>query len=495
MTATPTRTTAAAIYCRISLDLTGEGQGVERQREACLALARSRGWTVAPRHVYIENDTGASDRRKKRPVYDRMVADYATGQFDALVCWDLDRLTRQPMQLEEWIIAAEERGLMLATANGEADLSTDGGRMFARIKVAVAKQEVERKGARQRAANQQRAEQGKQPHTGRAFGYAVDGSVRPDEADALRSLYAQFAAGAGLHTLTRWLNDQGLPNTRGKSWTRAGVRDLLLNPRYIAERWLLRTTPTGRVREYVGPGNWEPLVSEEIFRAVGAILTDPARKESGKNGNARLYFGAGLYRCGICDDGTVLKTTYGTVYKTDGTKYQYRKFTCRGGAHLHRRADYVDEIVEAAISARLADPRIAAAMTGDRDAERVRALRDQAIGLRARRDGVVSDYADGIIDGRQLQVASSRIEAQLAEVERELAQIGAGTALGEVLAKDDPSTAWLTMDASQKAAVVDALATVTVMESPKGRRPSDTNTQKVAAWMEAQVASVRIDWR
>ena len=61
---------------------------------------------------------------------------------------DVDRLTRQPSQLEEWIDRAEEHGLKLVTSNGDADLSTDGGRMFARIKAAVARGEVERKGAR-----------------------------------------------------------------------------------------------------------------------------------------------------------------------------------------------------------------------------------------------------------------------------------------------------------------------------------------------------------
>ncbi|WP_267888213.1 recombinase family protein [Mycobacterium ostraviense] len=49
--------------------------------------------------------------------------------FDALVVWDLDRLTSQPRQLEDWIDAAEGRGLALITTNGEADLTTDGGRM------------------------------------------------------------------------------------------------------------------------------------------------------------------------------------------------------------------------------------------------------------------------------------------------------------------------------------------------------------------------------
>ncbi|MEV7046601.1 recombinase family protein [Amycolatopsis sp. NPDC051061] len=109
---------------------------VQRQRADCLQIADQRGWHVIGE--FVDNSVSASDRHKSRPEYDQLAAAYEAGEFDALVCWDLDRLTRQPRQLEDWIDAAQERGLLLVTANGEADLSTDGGRMFARIKATVA---------------------------------------------------------------------------------------------------------------------------------------------------------------------------------------------------------------------------------------------------------------------------------------------------------------------------------------------------------------------
>ncbi|MGZ4436910.1 MAG: recombinase family protein [Nocardioidaceae bacterium] len=83
-------TTRCAIYVRISLDRTGEGLAVERQREDCRRIAHERGWTVVDEY---QDSVSASDRRKQRPGYDRLCGDYADGRFDALVCWDLDRLT------------------------------------------------------------------------------------------------------------------------------------------------------------------------------------------------------------------------------------------------------------------------------------------------------------------------------------------------------------------------------------------------------------------
>ena len=54
---------------------------------------------------------------------------------------------------------------------GDADLSTDNGRLFARIKGAVARAEVERKSARQKRANKQRAKDGRPGRSTMPFGY------------------------------------------------------------------------------------------------------------------------------------------------------------------------------------------------------------------------------------------------------------------------------------------------------------------------------------
>ena len=75
-----------------------DGLAIERQREDCLQLAAREGWTVVEPH-YVDQSISAYDMSKKRAAYDRMVEDYEAGLFSAIVCWDLDRLTRQPRQL------------------------------------------------------------------------------------------------------------------------------------------------------------------------------------------------------------------------------------------------------------------------------------------------------------------------------------------------------------------------------------------------------------
>jgi len=98
----------------------------------------------------------------------------------------LDRLHCRPIELEHFIDLADEKHLALASIGGDDDLSTDNGRLFARIKGAVARAEIERKSVRQKRAAWQRAEAGIWWIGPRPFRYTESGGLVETEAVALR---------------------------------------------------------------------------------------------------------------------------------------------------------------------------------------------------------------------------------------------------------------------------------------------------------------------
>src|SRR3954464_10476391 len=163
----------AGVYLRQSLDRDNSGLAVARQRQDCLKLCADRGWEPVE---YVDNDTSASNG-KVRAAYVRMLADVEAGRLGAVVAWDLDRLHRRPVELEHFIDLADRHRLALATVGGDADLSTDNGRLFARIKGAVARGELERKSARDKRPKLQGAEMGTPPPGGRrSVGYSPGGT-------------------------------------------------------------------------------------------------------------------------------------------------------------------------------------------------------------------------------------------------------------------------------------------------------------------------------
>src|SRR3954447_11424567 len=207
-------TTRAVIYCRQSLDRSGEGLAVTRQREDAEALCRERGWTVLD--VITDNDVSASNG-KPRPGFLRVLDLVEGRQVDVVVAWHVGRLVRKLADLETVIERCERSGVRLATVSGDLDLSTDAGRLVGRILASVARGEGERKGARQRRGHQQAAEAGKPVRwSHRPFGYQPDKiTPEPDEAAAVRQACEQLLSGGTLRSIARRWNEAGLSPPQG----------------------------------------------------------------------------------------------------------------------------------------------------------------------------------------------------------------------------------------------------------------------------------------
>src|SRR5688500_14059474 len=137
-------TNRAAIYLRQSRDAAGDGLAVERQRQDCERLAAERGWTVIPGGVLTDNDMSASTGRR-RPGYERLLELIDARAVDVVIVWHLDRLTRRLADLVDVIDRTEQASVRIATVAGDLDLSTDAGRLVARILGSVTQGEVERK--------------------------------------------------------------------------------------------------------------------------------------------------------------------------------------------------------------------------------------------------------------------------------------------------------------------------------------------------------------
>lgn len=301
------RQTIAAVYLRISQDPREDGLAVERQEAECLAIVANRGWK--PGRIYRDT-VSASKKNVSRPEYDQMLVDFQRGKFSALVCWDLDRLTRQPRQLEDWIEAAEDKGLVLVTANGEADLSNDNGKLFARIKASVARAEIERKGARQKLKNTQLVADGRPVPGRRRWGYESDNmTIRASEAKKILQAFEEVAKGRSLRSIAIEL---GVRPIR--------LRETLTHRSYIGE--------VKHHGEFMPSNKIQPIVSRELFDNVQAVLSDPTRKTS--PGSAVKHLMSGIARCGICDAGLV----------------QINGYLCSNASnHVHIKKKYLDEFV------------------------------------------------------------------------------------------------------------------------------------------------------
>lgn len=215
----------------------------------------------------------------------------------------------------------------------------------------------------------------------------------------------------------------------------------------------------------VGEGLWPPLWSVEQHHRLVAMLTDPARRNSGPGREARHLL-TGIAKCGLCGKGLWHKDTPSTRAKGMPPFY-----ACPCGK-IARRQDMLDKLVIAAVFARLnkLDP----ALLTQGDDEEVKAAQAEAMALQARLDGFVASAADGDLTPRALAVIEQRLLPQIAAAQERARPRYQSDLVGKLAA--DPAL-WESFTVSEQREVVESLVTIKVMPTAaRGRakfRPED----------------------
>jgi DNA invertase Pin-like site-specific DNA recombinase/transposase len=457
----------AVIYARISRDRVGAGLGVERQEQDCRDLAQRLELAVVG--VHVDNDLSAYSG-KPRPAYRAMLDTVAAGQADTILCWHLDRLTRSVRDLEDIVDLCDAHGVIVRTVSaGDVDLSTASGKMVARILGAAARHEVEHAQERMRRAKAQVRASGGYTGGRRPFGYERGGLViRETEALVVRDVARRLLLGESLNAVTAALNTGSTPTSTGGRWSAKAVRDVMLRPRnagIVSHDGL-----------EVGPAVWPALLVDETWRAVRALLRDPARG-AGRPGPPPRHLGSGLYRCGVCGS-PVLVSQAGNGRRT------YKAYRCRATrAHVGRRVDHVDEWVTTAIRERLGRGDIPWADVDPGEAERLQVAAGTQARLLAEADEA---YADQVITAEQWRRTSARIRERLDDLGAALDVHARPSPIGG-LSPWQAAEQWPDLPLAMRKAVVDAFAVVTIAPAPKGRRPGggyfDRDSVQIA-WRE-----------
>lgn len=446
--------TRAGIYARISSDPGETRLGVGRQEKDCRELAQRKGWEVVD--TFVDNDLSAATS-KRRPEYQRLLTATETGDIDAVIVWDLDRLHRRPIELEEFFAACDAAGLRhLATVGGDVDLSTGEGVLVARIKGAVAAEEVRKLKARVTRKHAELASSGKLSGGGhRPFGYEADRmTLRPGEAEEIRDAARRVLAGESVRGITQDWRRRGVSTVRGAVWSPTTVKRLLCSGRISGQR--------EHHGEIVGEAVWPGIIPAAETTRLRAMLMNGDRSPGGA---ARSYLLSGLIYCGDC----------GRRMSTRPTAKGRHRYLCvrdRGGCG-HRGIDAAgtEDLVVEAIMIRLDTPALSAAV-----AESTQQQDDdggELVELEGRLDQLAEMFASGEIGRREWLKARASLEDRLQAARARLTRQSRTDALtgmeGGVLRE-----AWGQMTFDRRRAVIAAvLDRVTVGPAVKGRNRFD----------------------
>ncbi|MBO1765805.1 recombinase family protein [Allobranchiibius sp. GilTou38] len=453
----------AAVYVRISED-DGSALGVRRQTDDCEALAKAKGWDVV--EIFNDNDVSAS-KKKPRPAYERLLQAVRSGHINAIVVWDVDRLTRTPRELEDVITFADCFDLRLASVGGDIDLATEQGRLTARLKGSVARYEVEQASRRLKRKHDEIAAAGR-PNGPQAFGYdrvrveLEDGRsiardvVNPAEAAIVHEAADRILRGESLWRVVNDLNHRGLVTKTGGPWQTQTLRRVLLRTRNIGMR-----SHRGVV---VGDADWPPILEVATFERLVATLTDPRRRTSNR-GTAVKYLLSSRALCGVCGQRMVGTAGFVYTYRTYPKSYACNNSGCH---KVTRRMEDVDRLVEGVVVGVLERDGVRI-LGGDPAACEAAQARMESI--RAKMAVAADQFAADAITGEQLARITAHLRPQL-----ESAQAEAGRAAPQGDLADfaglGAAAAWDQAGVETKRMVMQQLGvTISILPVGAGRTP------------------------
>lgn len=453
---------AVAIYARISSDQDGTALGVTRQLADCRELAARLGWTIA--EEYVDNDISAFSG-KRRPSYERMLDDLRDRARDAVIVYHVDRLTRRPIELEQFVevLTASKVRHVRFVAGADVDIANGDGLMVLRLTAAVAANESASKSRRILRKMDEVAAAGR-PHGGsrRPFGFENDRiTIRPDEAEVIRALAARCLAGESLRSLAIWLDDQQVRTVFDKAWRTTTVRDMITSARVAGLR-----THNGDVV----PAIWDAIISPTDRSRLLAMFE---QKRSTGRRTPRSYLLSGMTRCGKCG---------GTLFAS--RREHTRRYVCMAGpdhqgcGRLTVVAGPLEELTAAAVLYRLDTPALADALSGRHaQDEHTAALADAIAQDRAQLDELAELYAARQIPAREWMTARQPIEARVKEAERRLSRVTRNDALVGLAGNGNALRAqWAELNLTRQHAIVRAvLDHAVIAPGTSGARELDPN--------------------
>ena len=366
----------AAIYARVSDKSQAEDDktSLTEQTTEMEAYCEGKGMTITAR--YQEVGRGWS---KKRPEFQRMLADAKRGRFDTIVCWKSDRLSRGMYPAAALMEVVEAYQIQLEAVMDAIDMKTFG------LMAAIGKIELDNFRERASMGKRGSAKQGRMPVGALSYGYRIGDDGKPEiyepEAEVVRRIFHMYVhEGMSGSTISRQLARDNAPTFNpGSRWHKSFLSALLGKEVYKGDWWYGKSrwvATEGGETVYAQPQDawikvpFPPLVDEQTWDRAQAIKKQ--RKTQSTRNTKIFYLLQHLVRCAECGRLFACKSTTRRTVKSNGSIYKYnlktpyRHYHCYGmlseglrcRERSHIKAGQLEELVWSQVKEMIQNPEL-----------------------------------------------------------------------------------------------------------------------------------------
>jgi site-specific DNA recombinase len=304
------------LYCRKSTD--NEDKQVlslESQTKELENLAEREGLEIVTTMTESK-----SAKEPGRPVFNEMLTRLSAGEADAILCWKIDRLTRNPVDggQIQWLL---QKGLIKSIRTFERSYSPSDNVLLMSIEQAMATQYLRDLSENVKRGNRTKLERGEWPSYA-PFGYKndrINKTILVDEnrAPYIRRAFELYATGGyGLNQVVETLYAEGFRSKTGGKVFKNQIHHFLNSKFYLG---LMHRQ--GKLYQ----GKHEPLVSKANFDRVQEVLHGRLRPCMQKH----FYAARGFLKCDLC--GCMITAT-----TAKGRKYYYCT-NGKGNCEAHKK--------------------------------------------------------------------------------------------------------------------------------------------------------------
>ena len=288
-------------YGRVSTEHEEQLSALGNQMEWYTDLAlRNPNWTVVAQYI-DEGITGT--QMKKRPSFMRMIEHAKEHRFDLIVTRELSRFARNTVDALNATRELKQYGVEVYFVNDGIWTMDGDGEVRLTIMASIAQDESRKTSERVKDGQKMSREKGVLYGSGNIIGYdRVDGTyvINEEQAATVRRIFNLYAEGHGETTVAKMLIEENRKDGGGGlSWTASKVSRVLRKPTYKGymtynkshiDDFLSHNRINHSEEDFVlVKGNFEPIVSEELWETCNQIRSKRAAFVKGKDGRAHKF--------------------------------------------------------------------------------------------------------------------------------------------------------------------------------------------------------------
>ena len=445
-----------ASYCRVSTDRDDQANSFEsQQRYFKEYIDRQPDWELY--QVYAdEGITGTSP--KKRPAFNRMIADAQMGKFHLLLTKEVSRFSRNILDTITYTRELKALGVGVLFMNDGISTLEPDAELRLSIMGSIAQEESRKTSTRVKWGQTRRMEQG--VVFGRSLlGYDVkDGclTVNPEGAEIVRLIFYKYGVEKkGTTVIARELREAGYRTHSGNvKWSNTHIVKILKNEKYVGDLVQKKTiTPDylshakkynhGEEEFVIIRDHHEPIIDRELWDTVQRELKKRNRNGELGAGHSNRYVFSGKIKCGECGASFVSRKKTrkdGSLYKRwscyTATSEGQKRIDVRGNevgcdvGKLLRDELALDILQQSLTTLRMDRDRIiqnvtalaleAIQMCEEGSTDRVEALEYEISQLKQKKADVLDAFFSKQITKEEMHLVNQRYDGELEDLQRRL---------------------------------------------------------------------------